>query len=91
MNEHDIVCVKETVIATPDFDDEPIEIKAGWRGTIIAHAEKPTPCIEFAEEYRGQPFLVDMDAVNLEVVGNQDERTRLGPSKTDGNGNTHNR
>jgi DNA-binding transcriptional ArsR family regulator len=26
------------------------------------------PCIEFNEQYRGQPFLVDLDAVNLEVV-----------------------
>jgi hypothetical protein len=49
MNELDVVRVRETVMATPDFEDEPIEIKAGWRGTIIAHADKPTPCIEFNE------------------------------------------
>jgi hypothetical protein len=52
----------------PNFENEPIEIKAGWRGTIIAHADKPTPCVEFNEKYRGKPFLVDLDAANLEVV-----------------------
>jgi hypothetical protein len=68
MNEHDVVRVKSTVIVTPNFEDDPIEIKAGWRGTIIAHADKPTPCVEFNEEYRGEPFLVDLDATNLKVV-----------------------
>jgi hypothetical protein len=68
MNEHDVVRVKETVTVTPTFEDEPIEIKAGWRGTIIAHADKPTPCVEFNESYRGEPFIVDLDVVNLEVV-----------------------
>jgi hypothetical protein len=68
MNEHDVVRVKETVMVTPDFEDHPIEIKAGWLGTIIAHADKPIPLIEFNEEYRGKPFLVDLDAANLEVV-----------------------
>ena len=68
MNGHDVVQVNETVMATPDLEDEPIEIKAGWRGTIIAHADKPTLCVEFNEEYRGEPFLVDLDATNLEVV-----------------------
>jgi hypothetical protein len=68
MNEHDVVRVKETVLATPNFEDRPIEIKAGWHGTIIAHADKATPCIEFNEQHRAQPFLVDLDAANLEVV-----------------------
>jgi hypothetical protein len=68
MNEHDVDRVKETVMVTPSFEDHPIEIKAGWRGTIIAHADKPIPLIEFNEEYRGKPFLVDLDAANLEVV-----------------------
>jgi hypothetical protein len=68
MNEHDVVRVRETVIATPTFEDAPIEIKAGWRGTIVAHADKPMPCVEFNEEYRGEPFLVDLDVANLEVV-----------------------
>jgi hypothetical protein len=67
MNEHDLVRVKETVIVIPNFEDEPIEIKAGWRGTIIAHADKPTPCIEFTN-YHEIPVLVDLDAANLEVV-----------------------
>ena len=68
MNEHDVVRVKETVMATPNFEDHPIEIKAGWRGPIVAQADTPTPCIEFNEDYRGKPFLVDLDAANLEVV-----------------------
>jgi hypothetical protein len=68
MNGHDVVQVNETVMATPDLEDEPIEIKAGWRGKIIGHADKPTPCILFDESYRGKPFIVDLDAANLEVV-----------------------
>jgi hypothetical protein len=36
--------------------------------TIIAHADKPMPWVEFTDEYRGKPFLVDLDAANLEVV-----------------------
>ena len=68
INEHDVVPVKETVMVTPNFEDEPIEIKAGWRGTIVACADTPTPCIEFNEEYRGESFLVDLDVANLEVV-----------------------
>jgi hypothetical protein len=39
MNELDLVRVKETVAVTPNFEDDPIEIKAGWGGTIIAHAD----------------------------------------------------
>jgi hypothetical protein len=68
MNLHDVVEVRATVVATPDLEDEPVEIKAGWRGTIIGHADKPTPCIWFDESYRGKPFLVELDAANLEVV-----------------------
>jgi hypothetical protein len=68
MNEHDVVRVKETVTVTPNFEDDPIEIKAGWEGTIIAYADKPTPCVEFNESYRREPFLVDLDAANLEVI-----------------------
>ena len=68
MNEHNVVRVKETIMVTPNFEDEAIEIKAGWRGTIIAHADKPTPCVEFNEGYRGEPFLVDLDVANLEAV-----------------------
>jgi hypothetical protein len=66
MNEHDVIRVKEAVMVTPDFEDEPVEIKAGWEGTIIAHADKPTPCIWFNESYRGKPFLVDLNVANLE-------------------------
>ena len=68
MNLHDVVEVRATVVATPDLEDEPIEIKAGWRGTIIARADKPTPCILFDESYRDKPFIVDLDAANMEVV-----------------------
>lgn len=69
MNELDVVRVKETVMVTPNFEDNPIDIKAGWEGTIVAQADTPTPCIEFNEQYRGAPFLVDLDASNLDVVG----------------------
>jgi hypothetical protein len=61
MNELDVVRVKETVLVTPWDKDDPIEIKAGWEGTIV-------PCVEFNEEYRGEAFLVDLDATNLEVI-----------------------
>jgi hypothetical protein len=68
MNELDVVRVKQTVLATPWFEDDPIEVKAGWEGTIVAHADTDTPCIEFNEEYRGENFLVDLNATNLEVI-----------------------
>jgi hypothetical protein len=68
MNLHDVVEVRATVVATSDFEDEPIEIQSGWRGMIIGHADKPTPCIWFNESYRDKPFLADLDAANLEVV-----------------------
>jgi hypothetical protein len=35
MNEHDVVRVKATVMATPWFEDDPIEIQSGWEGTIV--------------------------------------------------------
>ena len=68
MNELDVVRVKETVSATPWFEYDPIEIQSGWEGVIVALADTPTPCIEFNEKYRGEPFLVDLDATNLEVI-----------------------
>ena len=51
MNEHNVVRVKEIVMATPNFEDTAVEIKSGWRGTIIANADKPTPCVEFNEDH----------------------------------------
>jgi hypothetical protein len=63
-----VIRVRKTVLPTLTFEDDPIEIRAGWLGTIIAHADKPTPCVEFAEEYRGEPFIVDLDVANLEVL-----------------------
>lgn len=68
MNELDVDRVKETVIVTPNFEDDPIEIKAGWRGTIVAQADTPTPCVEFYEQYRCKPFLADLDVANLEAA-----------------------
>ena len=68
MNELDVVRVKETVLATPWDKEYPIEIKAGWQGTIVAQADTNMPCVEFDEEYRGENFLVDLDAANSEVV-----------------------
>jgi hypothetical protein len=68
MNEHDVVRVKKTVTATPWFEYESIEVQSGWEGTIVALADTPTPCIAFNEKYRGKPFLVHLDATNLEVV-----------------------
>ena len=62
---------------TPNFEDEPIEIKAGWRGTIIAHADKPTPCIEFNEKYRGNLFWRTWTLPIRKWSGNQDEQGRL--------------
>jgi hypothetical protein len=63
-----LVKVKEMVLATPWDKEDPIEIKAGRCGTIVAQADTDTPCIEFNEEYRGENFLVDLDAANPEVV-----------------------
>jgi hypothetical protein len=62
-----VVRVRKTVTVTPWFEDNPIEIQAGWEGAIIAQADTDTPCIEFTH-YRGKPFLVDLDVANLEVV-----------------------
>jgi hypothetical protein len=68
MNELDVVRVKETVLVTQWFEDNPIKIKAGWEGTIVTQADTDTPCVEFNEEYRGENFLVDLDVANLEVI-----------------------
>jgi hypothetical protein len=68
MNELDVVRVKETVLVTPWDKDDPIEVKAGWEGTIVAQADTDTPCVEFNDEYRGENFLVDLHATNLEVI-----------------------
>jgi hypothetical protein len=47
MNELDVVRVKETVTVTPIIDDLPVEIKAGWEGTIVAGAYTLMPMVEF--------------------------------------------
>jgi hypothetical protein len=41
-----------------------IEINQGWRGTIVADADTPTPLIEFTQ-YREIPILVHLDVGNL--------------------------
>jgi hypothetical protein len=33
--------------ALEDLEGKRVEIKAGWKGTIIAQADKPIPVIEF--------------------------------------------
>jgi hypothetical protein len=67
MNELDVVRVKETVMATPWFEDDPIEIQSGWEGTIVTQADTPTPCVEFTR-YHEIPILVDLEVGNLQVV-----------------------
>ena len=67
MNELDVVRVKETVMATPITDDIPVEIKAGWTGTIGACADTHAPMVEFTE-YRDEPIIVNLEATNLVVV-----------------------
>ena len=68
MNEHAVVRVKKTITTTPWFEYDPIEVQSGWEGTIVALADTRTPCIAFNEKYRSKPFLVHLDATNLEVV-----------------------
>jgi hypothetical protein len=68
MSELDVVRVNEIVTVTPWFEDDSIEIQAGWCGTIVTQADTDTPCIEFNENYRGKSFLVDLKIENLEVV-----------------------
>jgi hypothetical protein len=55
--------VKETVLIKELFGG-PIEINAGWRGTIVADADTPTPLIEFTR-YREIPILARLDVSNL--------------------------
>ena len=57
MNEHDVVRVKKTVVVTPNFEDDPIEIEAGWRGTIVACADTPTSCVELLKNTVVHLFL----------------------------------
>jgi hypothetical protein len=46
MKNYEIVRIKKTVFRTPIFDDEPIEIRGGWRGTIIEYAETDALLLE---------------------------------------------
>jgi len=39
MKDYDVVKIKETVFLERLFGDEPIEIRAGWRGATIEYAE----------------------------------------------------
>jgi hypothetical protein len=69
MQEIDVVRVKETVTVRAWFEDEPMEIKAGWEGTVVCLTapEDPVAGIEFTE-YRDVPILVDLEVTNLEVI-----------------------
>jgi hypothetical protein len=63
LQDHDVVTLKQTV-TLEDLKGKRVEIKAGWKGTIIAHADKPTPFVEFTN-YSEEPILVDVEAVNF--------------------------
>jgi hypothetical protein len=67
MNELDQVRLKITVRVEKMIHGVEVEIKAGWEGTIVADADTSTPMLEFTE-YSAKPFLVKLDAANLEVV-----------------------
>jgi hypothetical protein len=77
MNERDVVRVKETVLATFNFEDTPSKLRRAGGEQLSPHTDKPPTCIEFNERYRGKPFLVDLEASNLEWFGNQDEQNHL--------------
>jgi hypothetical protein len=49
-----------------------VGIETGWEGTIVANADSSAPMVEFTE-YSETPFLVNLDAANLELVGSQNE------------------
>ena len=51
--------VRATVVTEELFGGR-IEINAGWRGTIVADSDTPTPLIEFMQ-YREIPILVDLE------------------------------
>jgi hypothetical protein len=78
MKDYDVVRIKDTVLRTPLFGDEPIEIRAGCKGTIIDYAETDAPLLEIdvwrdvEEGYpgviRAEPILVHVERTNLEVV-----------------------
>jgi hypothetical protein len=61
MQEIDVARAKKTVTSSLGFEDEPIEIKAGWEGTIVSLTapEDPVAGIEFTE-YRDVPILVGL-------------------------------
>jgi hypothetical protein len=67
-----VVRVKNTVWVEEMVYGSEVEIEAGWEGTIVADADTLTPMVEFTE-YSNTPFLVNLDAANLELVGNQNE------------------
>jgi hypothetical protein len=67
MNELDVVRAKSTIRTEEMFHGGETEIQAGWEGTIVADADTSTPMVEFTE-YSDTPFLVNLDATNLEVV-----------------------
>jgi hypothetical protein len=68
MNEHDVVRVREIVMVTPTFENAPSKSKRAGVERLSPLPISLCPYVEFNEEYRGEPFLVDLDAANLEVV-----------------------
>ena len=69
MQEIDVVRVKKSVTVKPWFEDESIEIKEGWEGTIVCLTtpEDLVAGVEFTQ-YRDVPILADLEVTNLEVI-----------------------
>jgi hypothetical protein len=68
MQEIDRIRVEETVTVRPWFEDEPIEIKAGWEGTIVCLYDADAIAgIEFTR-CRDMPILAELEVTNLEVI-----------------------
>jgi hypothetical protein len=67
-----VVRVKNSVRVEEIVHGRELEIEAGWEGTIVADADSSAPMVEFTE-YSETPFLVNLDAANLELVGNQND------------------
>jgi hypothetical protein len=73
MNELDVVRVKNTALVKEAFRGHEVEIQAGWEGTIlaIANPSNPSTLMVAFERYSDKPFLVNVDAANLEVIGRE--------------------
>ena len=76
-----VVRVKNTIRVEEMVYGSEVEIEAGWDGSIVSDADTSTPLVEFTE-YSNTPFLVILDAANLEVIGNQNEQNHLRPTSS---------